>query len=60
MRSATIYVPRPANATDAEKWEAVEDALRAAGVVDIRPAPPASLNYIPRQLRPAVISTMEF
>jgi hypothetical protein len=59
MKTAIIYVPRPANATDAEKWEAVEDALRAAGVVDIRPAPPQSLNYVPRQLRPAFIFSVE-
>ncbi len=59
LTTCTIYVPRPANATDAEKWEAVEDALRAAGVVDIRPAPPASLNFVPCHARPAFISTME-
>jgi energy-coupling factor transporter ATP-binding protein EcfA2 len=60
MKTTVIYVPRPENAIDAEKWEAVEDALRAVGVTDIRRAPPQSLNYVPRQLRaPAVISTME-
>ncbi len=59
MKTATIYVPRPADAIDAEKWEAVEDALRVAGVVDIRRAPPQSLNYVPRQLRPVLLSSAE-
>lgn len=37
--------------TSADRWEIVRDCLWDEGFTDIRPAPPASLAYVPRALR---------
>ena len=59
MKNAVVYVPSDTDATE-DRWAVVADSLRAAGVVDIRPAPMPSLTYVPRQLRaPVLLSSAE-
>lgn len=57
LKTTVVYLPCGPDAN--ERWEAVEDALRAAGITDIRPAPMPAQNFVPRQLRPALLSSAE-
>jgi hypothetical protein len=50
-QNTVIYLPHGIDAN--ERWEAVEDALRAAGITDIRSAPMPCQQYAPRQMRSA-------
>jgi hypothetical protein len=59
LTTATVYVPQPDNAIDAEKWDIVAAALRAAGVTDIRRPPPPAQSYQPRHARPVLLSSAE-
>lgn len=52
-----VYLPMDDDATD--RWAMVAASLRAAGITDLRPAPPQSLSFKPKHARPAVISTVE-
>jgi hypothetical protein len=58
MKNAIIYVPTVEDTSD-DRWDIVAASLRAAGVVDIRPAPMPTQNYVPRQLRPLMLSSAE-
>lgn len=49
-QNAPVYLPS-GNDTTEDKWAMVGASLRAAGYTDIRPAPPASLSYLPRHCR---------
>ena len=58
MKNAVIYVPIAEDANDL-RWDIIAASLRAAGVQDIRPAPMPAQNYVPRQLRTPLISSLE-
>ena len=54
-RHTPIYVPTREKLSCRDnwnRWETVRGALMDQGFTDIRPAPPASLSYVPRHLRP--------
>ena len=53
----TVYMPLGADAN--EHWLIVRGALEAAGITDIRPAPPASLAFKPKQCRPILLASAE-
>lgn len=58
-RHTPIYIPTAANLTfkgNLESWEIVRGALEDDGWTDLRPAPPASLGYVPRHLRPGAVA----
>lgn len=58
MKNATIYVPSGPDAN--ERWDIIAAALRAAGVVDIRPAPMPAQNFTPKHLRrPVLLASAE-
>jgi hypothetical protein len=59
-KTSTIYISTPADASQREYWEMVRGSLEDAGLTDIRPAPTASLAFVPRQLRaPVLLSSAE-
>jgi hypothetical protein len=49
-QNAIIYLPSSEDTSD-ERWDIVANALREAGISDIRPAPMPSMAYQPRQRR---------
>lgn len=53
----TVYMPLGPDAN--EHWLIVRGALEDAGITDIRPAPPQSLAFRPKQLRSVMISSVE-
>jgi hypothetical protein len=53
----TVYMPLGADAN--EHWLIVREALEEAGIRDIRPAPPQSLAFKPKQCRPILLASAE-
>lgn len=49
QKTTIVYIPRGIDCN--ERWEAVEDALRVAGISDIRPAPMPAQQFQPRHAR---------
>lgn len=58
MKNTVVYIPSDTDATE-DRWAVVAASLRAAGVVDIRPAPMPAQNYVPRHLRSPLICSAE-
>jgi hypothetical protein len=59
LKNSVVYVPSDTDATE-DRWAVVAASLRAAGVVDIRPAPMPAQNFKPRHLRsPLMLSSVE-
>jgi hypothetical protein len=56
-KTTVVYLPMDEDTSD--RWAMTAAALRAAGITDLRPAPPQSLSFKPKHARPSFISTME-